>query len=362
MSIGTILIIGVAIIHGAVLSLALVNLAYLRRRAGRPLPSDDAALPSLSILIPARNEEANLARLLPSLMSQDYPDFEVVVVDDASEDSTWEVIQRHADPRLVPIKGAGPPPGWIGKVHALYQATRKAQNEVYLFLDADAELRDPAALRRMVTVFASHGGNVVMSGLPRFRGKPGGLLLTSLVPLAIIGALPIPLVPRTRTSAIGALNGQIWLIHATDYQKHEPHQALPAEILEDVQIGRYLKRQGMTVHFEDVGGALDVYMYNTASEAWHGFRKNAYLLQGGRPLTFLLSLGLFFLTFVVAPWLGWTFLASTVLIKGVCDIGARLPWWVIPFAPAILLAGAAVQIASAYAHLVGQVTWKGRTV
>lgn len=362
MSIGTILIVGVAIIHGAVLSLALVNLLYLRRRAGRPLPSDEAALPSVSILIPARNEEANLTKLLPSLMSQDYPDFEVIVVDDASEDCTWEVIQRYADSRLVPIRGAGPPPGWIGKVHALFQATRQAQNDVFLFLDADAELRDPAALRRMVTVFASHGENVVMSGLPRFRGKPGGLLLTSLVPLAIIGALPIPLVPRTQSPNIGALNGQIWLIRAVDYQKHEPHQALPAEILEDVQIGRYLKRQGMTIHFEDVGGELDVFMYNTAAEAWHGFRKNAYLLQGGSPLPFLLSLGLFTLIFVIAPWLGWAFLASTVLIKGVCDIGARLPWWVIPFAPVVLVVGAAIQIASAYAHMVGQVTWKGRTV
>src|SRR5690606_26743983 len=147
---------------------------------------------------------------LPSLLAQDYPDFQVVVVDDASEDDTAAVLAAHADPRLAVIAGEGPPPGWLGKPHACHQAARRADGALYLFLDADAEAAGPGALRRLVERFAACGPDAVLTGLPRYVDAGGGLLLTSMVPFALLSALPIPLVPRARQASLSGLNGQVW--------------------------------------------------------------------------------------------------------------------------------------------------------
>ena len=203
----TVLLAVVLAIHAGVLLTLGVNLVYMARVRRRPLPT---ALPRVSVLVPARNEEANLAVLLPSLLRQRGVAFEVVVVDDASEDGTWSVLQRHADDRLVAVRGSGPPPGWVGKVHALYQAAAHASGDVFVFLDADAQLRDDGALARLVGRWAANGGaGTALTGLPRYLDRGPAALLTSLVPFAVLAALPVPLVPRTASPSLSALNGQV---------------------------------------------------------------------------------------------------------------------------------------------------------
>ncbi|MFN3597534.1 MAG: glycosyltransferase [Rubricoccaceae bacterium] len=352
------------LLHTGVLLILGGNLVYFARRRGDRAPLPDAP-PRLSVLVPARNEEDNLERLIPSLLFQDYPDAEFIVVDDASTDGTRAVLERFAvrDERLVVVAGSGPPPGWVGKVHALYQATRRASGQTYLFLDADAALTDPAALRRLAERFAACGPNAALTGLPRYLDRGGAAVLTSLVPFAILAALPLPLVPRTRAPGLGALNGQVWMIGADDYRRLEPHAAHPGEVLEDVMIGRFLKRQGMRLHLIDLSGELAVRMYGSFGEAWQGFRKNAYLLAGGgRVLPFLLFFALYTAVWVVAPWMGWPLLATTYAVKGIIDAWGRMPPWVTLLAPVSLALGALLQLDSALAHARGTVAWKGRRV
>ena len=74
-------------------------------------------------------------------------EFELIVVDDASEDGTARVLAEHADPRLVAVASAGPPAGWVGKTHALHTAAARATGDVFVFLDADAVLRDDRRAR-----------------------------------------------------------------------------------------------------------------------------------------------------------------------------------------------------------------------
>lgn len=346
--------------HGLLLAITAVNLVYLHRRGHDRAPLE--ATLALSVLIPARNEEDNLRRLLPSLLAQDYPEVEIIVVDDASEDRTASVLAAHADPRLRVLHGDGPPPGWLGKPHACHQAAEAATGTVFLFLDADAELADPHALRRLVERFVACGPDAVLTGLPRYTGTGGGLLLTSLVPFAILTALPLPLVPRTASPALGALNGQCWMIRADAYRRHEPHRAVQAEVLEDVKIGRLLKRHGMHLHLRDLSADVRVQMYRSFSGAWRGFRKNAYLLQGGTWPRFLVLHALFWMLYVVAPFVGWPLLATTYALKGLADRAARFPLWVTVLAPLVLLCGALIQLDSALAHATGRVAWKGRRV
>ena len=106
--------------------------------------------PLISVCVPARNEQRNIRRCIESILAQDYPDFEVIVLDDRSTDGTSGILRELAaqDQRLTVIQGADLPRGWAGKPHALYQASAAARNtpEGWLcFVDADTFL-EPATL------------------------------------------------------------------------------------------------------------------------------------------------------------------------------------------------------------------------
>lgn len=343
--------------HGYLWLTLIANLVYLWRQPRR-VPT--SSTPAVSILIPARNEEANLQRLLPSLLSQTYPNVQVIVYDDGSEDGTGQVLEAFAAPNLTVLRGEGPPPGWVGKVHALFEATRRATGEVYLFLDADTELADPDALARLVARFTALPPGSVLTALPRLRG--GGLLLVSLVPHAILTGLPWPLVRPSPFGTLAALNGQCWMIDAGTYHRLEPHDHHRDEVLEDVQIGRYLKRHGIAPVLCDLRDDVAVYMYGSLREAWQGFRKNAYLILGGRFLSFLLLFSLFVSTYAVAPLVAPTFLLSVYGLKLVTDRITRFPIWLSLLTPVSWLLGLLLQLDSAIAYWTGRVAWKGRKV
>jgi len=344
-------------IHGLIWFILLSNLAYLRRT--RQQVAVDP-LPPLSILVPARNEEANLERLLPSILTQDYPEFELVVVDDGSTDGTWRVLSTIDDERLKAIHGEGPPHGWLGKPHACHLAASRADGDLLLFLDADTELADDSVLRRLVQRKAALPDDTVATGLPRLKGA--AQLLVSLVPSAILTGLPWPLVRHVRTASLGALNGQFWMVDAELYRRLEPHREVKDDVLEDVEIGRYFKREGYTPALLDVRDEVNVFMYSSFGDAWRGFRKNAYLILGGTPVAFVgLSL-FFFLTFVASPLVHPGFLASVILLKAITDrLMGVSPLYSLA-APLSYLLASALQLDSAIHHWTGHVSWKGRAV
>lgn len=345
------------LVHLGLWSILAGNLWFLRRHDRRTALAD---LPPLSVLIPARNEADNLRRLLPSLLEQAYPALEVIVYDDGSDDGTEAVLQAVNDDRLTTLRGEGPPLGWVGKVHALYRATRRATGDYYLFLDADAVLADPQALRRLVERFAALPTRSVLSGLPRLCGR--GALLVSLVPNTILVGLPWPLVRRVRAPALSALNGQCWMIRADHYHRHEPHRAHPGDVLEDVQIGRHLKAAGLFPMLVDVQQEVSVHMYAGFRDAWRGFRKNAYLIMGGTPLRFAVFFVLFAFAFVLAPFVESWLLLSTYGLKAVTDSRSGFAGWVTALAPLSFLLASALQLDSALSHWRGRVIWKGRRV
>ncbi|HEX8386366.1 MAG TPA: glycosyltransferase [Rubricoccaceae bacterium] len=356
----------VLFLHAGVLGVVAVNLWSFRRN--RPRGGAEGPV-RVSVLVPARNEEANLQTLLPSLLAQRGIVFEVVVVDDASEDGTWAVLERSADPRLVAVRSAGPPVGWVGKTHALHTAAARASGSVFVFLDADAALRDPDALGRVVGRWQRQGGpGTALTGMPHYLDRGPAALLTGLVPFAVVAGLPVPLVHRTANPALSALNGQVWAVGADDYRRLAPHEAHAAEVLEDVMIGRFLKRSGIRLHLVDLQGEVAVRMYGSFGEAWRGFRKNAYLLGGGRPGRFAAFFALYTLVWV-APSVLWALgpaglapLATLVVAKGLIDRWQGLPLWTTLCAPLVLALGAALQLDSALAHARGRVAWKGREV
>ena len=362
-------------VHVSLWLILIGNLWYLRRRDGSALSKTKGkttAAPEaerLSVLIPARNEEGNLQRLLPSLLAQGHSDYEVIVYDDGSTDGTADVLhatekdfRSKEGPELKVLRGDGPPPGWLGKTHALHQAAERASGDVFLFLDADAHLEGADALQRLVQHFRhlpSPGD--VLTGFPRLRG--GALLLVSLVPFTILSGLPWPLVRRTPgLRSLGALNGQCWMVEARTYRQHRPHEACKADVLEDVNIGRFFKAQGHTPVMRDVQEEVSVFMYDTFGAAWRGFRKNAYLLMGGTPPTAVFSTSLFLFTFVLAPFFAPWLWPSVFGLKAVTDWRSGQPLWLPLLAPLSFVLAVALQVDSTVSHFLDRVTWKGRQV
>ena len=345
-------------IHAGLWLTLLTNRLYLRRQRRIPLATP---APKISVLIPARNEAAHLPRLLASLWVQDHPDFEVIVYDDGSTDATPALLAAETDPRLVRMRGEGPPPGWVGKVHALYGATRGANGSVFLFLDADAECKHPGTLRALAERHAALPALSVLTGIPDFSAS-GGLALVSLVATSVLVGIPWGLTGRLPMAHLGALNGQVWMISAALYRAHEPHLAFRDAVLEDVRIGRMLRGAGVIPTLAPLHRDLWVRMYGSFGEAWAGFRKNAYLILGGRPWAFAIILPFYVLTFVAAAFMSPWLLASLVGLKAVADGAFGLPLWPALLGPVPFALSAVNALDSALAHARGRVQWKGRTV
>jgi glycosyltransferase involved in cell wall biosynthesis len=352
------IIIGIAIaLYVAMTIMVVANRVYLmRRRAGRP-----SGEPLVSILIPARNEAPSLRRLLPALASQTYDRMEVIVYDDESTDTTWEVIQQHQGGRISGIRGGPLPNGWVGKCYALDQAAAKATGDILLFLDADAIVSHDGVLDRLVAEFESLPPFSVLTVLPGLNPS-GGRVLVSLIPHAMLLVIPWFLIPRVRIPAFSALNGQCWMIDAEDYRSFTPHRERRAEILEDVRIGQDLARAGMHIHLLATKGDLDVRMYESIGEAWRGFRRSTYPFLGGSPLRFTLLLILFLFTFIAAPVMAPLLLVWALLLKWETDRITGFKAVITVLFPVSYLFGLVACWDSAWHHWRGHLKWKGRTL
>jgi glycosyltransferase involved in cell wall biosynthesis len=346
-------------VHALLWTILLGNVVYLAR--SRPHLSQPAEVPLISILIPARNEANNLAMLIPSILTQSYSHYQLIVYDDDSTDDTSDVVEAElTDSRVTYLRGDGPPPGWVGKVSALYQASRQASGDIYLFMDADTQLLHRDSLSRIAGIFHSEPDTTVLTGLLGLAGK--GKLLVSLVPFTILAALPWFLVRRLRSPLLSALNGQLWMIRAATYHALEPHAQVKNEILEDVEIGRYLKASGVYPRLVDLTNDVSVRMYGSFADAWQGFRKNAYLIMGGRPLPFFVYLLMFAASTWLSPFVSVYFLISAWAIKVVTDRLASIPIAVSLVSPVSFILATFLQLDSAIGHWAGTIHWKGRNV
>lgn len=341
------------------LALNLFRFRSRRVRAAGPRAcasaGDARARPRMSILIPARNEEQNLPRLLDSLSRQTWSDMEVLVYDDGSEDGTWDVIRSRRN--VTGVRGTGPPEGWYGKVHALNVLSERAGGDVFLFLDADTELRDERALERLVRRFEAGGGGLA-TGITRIRGK--GHLLVSVIGFTILGSIPWWMGRRLPSRHMAAVNGQCWMIDAGLYERHRPHRAVRAEVLEDVMIGRYMYSRGVRPRLLNAQREVDVHMYTSFSDAWLGFRKNAYAMVGGTPASAFPLWTAYTTLYVVLPLTFAPALIASVLLKVMADRYLGVSPLISLAAPLSFVLAAVLILDSAVSTESGTARWKGR--
>jgi chlorobactene glucosyltransferase len=237
-------------------------------------------------VLPVRNEQEHLDACLASLLAQDYPRFEVIVVDDGSTDATPALLAAWArrDPRVRVQRIETLPAGWAGKAHALHTGASLARGEWLLFTDADTR-HAPHTLRRMVAHACVHGLDFA-SMLPDARiVGPGGRLLTP-VGVVLMTQFGTPAEMRDARKPGRALAvGQYMLIRRAAYMASGGYgvPALRATFGDDVALAQFLKRQGCREDFVDGRGLVFNEQWTTWRSAWQGWRKSVYSVVAPAP-------------------------------------------------------------------------------
>lgn len=268
---------------------AAIGLRTLPTLRGTPPVSAGGARP-VSIIVAARNEERHIAAAAGTLLAQDYPAFEVIVVDDRSTDGTGAILERlaerwgreseraardgHRRPRLRVRHIAELPPGWLGKNHALQVGAAMAEGELLLFTDADVMMR-PDALARAVGLLERQGLDHVAVA-PRIHAGGPWATMTVAVFAVVFGFAFKPWKardPRSRHHiGIGAFN----LVRAEAYRAIGGHAAVALRPDDDVRLGRRLKESGFRQAAAIGRNTVLVEWYPSLRAMARGLRKNAF--------------------------------------------------------------------------------------
>ncbi|AOS44366.1 Poly-beta-1,6-N-acetyl-D-glucosamine synthase [Lacunisphaera limnophila] len=341
----------------------------LRRLAKLPLP-EQAGWPRVSLVIAARNEGKTLGAAVPTMLALDYPDLELIAVNDRSEDDTGAVLEKlaAADPRLRVVTVTALPEGWIGKNHALHTGAIEAAGEWILFTDADIHFQ-PDTLRRAVA-YARMQTLDHLAAVPRLveQGHALGICVNAFSFAFTVGLRPAHISdPRSRAhGGVGAFN----LVRSSTYRKlggHEPVRMRPDD---DIKLGKLMKAGG----FSELvlgEGALAVAWYDSVGAMIRGLTKNAYAGADYRlwvPLAAMLAFGVGWVWPAVALFLYegpamWLNAGTLALILALgCDqtrfTGGR--WWHGLFLPLGMAVFAWILLRSQAVTLwTGGITWRG---
>jgi len=302
----------------------------------------------VSVLIPARNEEANLAACLDAVLQQEAGVLEVLVYDDHSTDATTKILTEFVrrDERMRAVQPKPLPDGWCGKNFACAQLAAAARGRWLLFLDADARLTE-GAIARMVAE-AEHRNATFLSCWPRLQME--GFWEKALMPLLnflVFTIYPAPLSMARRDASLGLAHGACLLIERATYEKLGGHAAVRGEIFEDTRLAKLWRERGERSLCLDGSNEVGVRMYGSLAEIWLGFQKNffpAFRRESSFWGFLLLHSAMFLSPFLLVVWKpNWQIAAAAfcvVLMRAALALRFRHPLWSValhPLAETLLL-------------------------
>ena len=370
------------------LAMVLANLAcFDGLRAAEPFGPE---APLVSILVPARNEALNIAACAGSLLVQDYPNGELIVLDDHSEDGTGEILRglgvSESGERARLLRGEALPPGWCGKNWACHQLSQAARGSFLFFTDADTA-HAPGTVSAAVA-YAQRTRAGLVSAWPRLVTVTWGekLIIPMIVLLGMV-LYPHWLVlllqkhptlaarlPTRYRRMLGAANGQFMFFTRECYDAIGGHAALRDHVVEDVALGRAVAarmHEGMRLRNCESLEFSTCRMYRSLGEVWEGFTKNlraafeesltSFLMIGATQLCcFLLPFALLFLP-VAGKGFAVAEVALIYLIRLILTARFRTSWLSCALHPIGHALALAIGVNSWRKSAGGGVTWKGRT-
>lgn len=257
------------------LTLALLRLGRRRPKLSTSTP---ATGPRVSVIIPARNEEAGIASVIRSVLASGYPDFELIVVDDRSTDGTAAVVRSLAasDARLSLVAGEELPPGWYGKPWACYQGYQAATGEVLVFTDADTR-HEPALLAHAVGALEEESADLVTIA-PRQQCLSFWERVIMPQIWVLLGLRFHPdTVNHARRARDVIANGQFVCVRRSSYEEVGTHAAVHGEVAEDLALAQAFWRSGLKLHFAFAEKLMETRMYTGLAPLIEGWTKNLYL-------------------------------------------------------------------------------------
>lgn len=268
--------------------------------------------PKVSICIPARNEADVIERCITSALKQDYASFEVIVLDDASNDSTAEILETLSSiiHNLGSIKGKEKPQDWLGKPWACHQLSEVATGSILLFIDADVWL-EPDVLQKTVAQLQSVDAITVWpeqelgSFWERLVVPNIYFVLTTLLPIQFVEELPkwIPPFLREKLSPyFVAACGQFIAFNKTAYIEISGHTSVKQQVVEDIELAKQLKSHGKRLRMLHGLDSVHCRMYTTHHKLWNGFRKN-FLAGFGNNLSLFISAAVIHLLVFIFPFI-----------------------------------------------------------
>jgi glycosyltransferase involved in cell wall biosynthesis len=349
---------------------------YLPAPAGG---TSDLASPAISVLIPARNEEANILAAVQSALDAAGGEerVRVLVADDHSTDRTAELVAELAkrDGRVALISVPPLPAGWNGKQHACFVLAQAAQTEWLLFMDADVRM-EPGSIARMRAELERSGASLI-SGVPRqICGSWMEELLIPLIHFVLLAYLPMGRMRRSTSAAYAAGCGQLFLCHAEDYRKAGGHAAIRSSMHDGITLPRAFRMAGLKSDLFDATEVARCRMYADGRQVLDGLGKNA--IEGLAKPSRIWIFSLLFLLGQILPlplalvagmrhrWLVCALAGVATILMYVPRWAAvkrfRQPLWSALAHPVGVLALTLIQWRALVRHLAGtQAAWKGRS-
>lgn len=259
--------------------------------------------PSLKILIPMRNEAAVIAETVRSLLAQDYPNFEILILDDGSTDDSAKLAVQAADgdPRLSILQGRDLPAGWLGKPWACQQLAQRAHADYLLFSDADVRW-DASAVSALMAEATRTNADLLTAWPTQISVSWGERLVVPLIAFTIQAYLPILAVHHLPWPIFAHAMGQCLLFKRAAYQQIGEHETVRAEIVDDMAFAYAIKGRRLRLRAVDGNGLIQTRMYQNWGQVRAGFAKNILAGHGGS-LTFLLFSTVFHWWMFVIPWI-----------------------------------------------------------
>jgi len=243
-----------------------------------PLP--DERCPRVSVLFAARDEAEKMPGALATLLSLDYPNYEVIAVDDRSEDGTGAILEDAAgrDARLKRVRVDALPAGWLGKPHALEQAYEHATGDWLIFTDADVHF-EPDLLRRAIALAnALEWDHMTLLGALKMFTFGEKIAMTFFAMAFAIGTRPWAASdPGSRMySGVGAFQ----MIRRSTYEAIGTHRRLAMEVVDDMKLGKLVKDGGFRSGAAKAGGAVSVHWHAGVGNMIRGTTKNFFATSG----------------------------------------------------------------------------------
>lgn len=316
-----------------VTSIVFISNRYALTPLPDPVAIDEESLPRISVCIPARNEERSIARCINSILDQDYPNLQILVLNDRSTDSTAAILKKLQDKRsehFTVLQGEAKPEHWLGKPWACHQLSQAAEGDMIVFADADTWFA-PDSISRVAGAFRERSLDFLtvwpQQRLESFWEK----MIIPLVYYALLSILParfvyqIPRIfpgalRRQLSSYFAAACGQFLVFTREAYEKIGGHRSVRQQVVEDVALAKKIRRSGMRMRMYEGVATVNCRMYTSEDEIESGFRKNLFAGFGFRLTLFILAgllhLCVYVLPFVLLPIAIWDGLPVLAFLAG----------------------------------------------